>query len=332
MSKTQIYIDTKETSISVRNKCFFIKNAKQQVIISPKRVESIAVISNVIINSSAIKLAAANDISILYYNYTGKLIAQLRSPDFLKHPKLRHEQLLFMKGKAGVLWAQNMLVLKTKLQLETIKRYKYLDPKNKEIYEKCILDLKNKQIKLKNANINIVNIQNTLMGYEGVIARVYYKAINTIIPKELSFETRSRQPGKDYFNTTLNYIYGLTYSHITKAIHAAGLDTFCGALHTAPYKESLVFDSIEIFRPIMDRLLIDLCINNTLKPVYFKEVVGGFWLSKKGKQLIIPLYSNYLKKRIKLENRISPIKNHMYLQAQKLKATIKLQDNVFNNI
>lgn len=332
MHKLQIYIDTKETSITVRNKCFFIENEKHQEIISAKRIESIAIISNANINASAIKLAAINDISILYYNYTGGLVAQLRSPDFLKHPKLRHKQLHFMNDSKGILWAKSLLVLKTKLQIETIKRYGCLDKKEKNSYKQCLLDISDKLEHLKTVDLHKNNIQNSLMGYEGVIARVYFKAINTIIPKEYSFLKRSRRPGKDYFNATLNYVYGLTYTHVTKALHAAGLDTFCGALHTTPYKESLVFDCIEPFRPIMDRLLIDLCIAKSIKPNHFTIVKGGFWLSKTGKKLIITNYGHYLKKKIKIDGKITSIKNHIYVYAQQLKLEINLQDDLPNTL
>lgn len=332
MHKLQIFIDTKDTSISVRNKCFFIKNENHQEIISAKRIESIAIISNANINASAIKLAAVNDISILYYNYTGDLIAQLRSPDFLKHPKIRHKQLHFMNSERGLVWAKSLLIRKTQLQLQTLKRHNCLEKHQKENYKQCIVDFTKKLEYLSSIAIKKVAIRNTLMGLEGVIARIYFKAINMIIPNSYHFEKRSRRPGKDYFNTALNYIYGLTYTHITKAIHASGLDTFSGALHTTTYKESLVFDCIEPFRPIIDRLLIDLCINKQILPEHFKAVKGGFWLSKTGKKLIITSYGNYLQKRIKIGSKVTTIKNHMYLNIQKLKLQINLQDDVPNTL
>ncbi|MDO5976948.1 CRISPR-associated endonuclease Cas1 [Flavivirga jejuensis] len=104
------------------------------------------------------------------------------------------------------------------------------------------------------------------------------------------------------------------------------------AIHTTPFKESLVFDMIEIFRPIMDRLLIGLCQENQLKPIHFKRVTGGFWLSKAGKKVVITAFNKYLVQRIKIENRVATIQNHMYLQAQHLKLLINTDYDVPYNL
>src|SRR5690606_17902740 len=100
--------------------------------------------------------------------------------------------------------------------------------------------------------------------------------------------------------------------HITKALCAAGLDTYTGGLHTTPYKETLVFDCIEPFRPIVDRLLLQLCREQSLTPFHFRAVPNGYWLNKAGKKVIIPAYVDYLVQRIKFQGRILSIENHMY--------------------
>lgn len=329
----QVFIDTKQTSIEVRNNSFFIKNKITNRIISPKRIESIAILSNVNINASAIKLAATNEIPIYYYNYTGGLIAQFVSPTFLKHATLRQQQIGFMKSEQGVLWAIKQLDLKTKLQLQSLQRATQKNKLLKELLIPIITSIKAKQIQLYKIDLSSSKIKNSLMGIEGSIARLYYKAINHILPTKYRFKKRTRRPGKDYYNTTINYLYGISYSQVTKAIYAAGLDSFVGALHTTPFKESLVFDSIEIFRPIIDRLLLQICKDELLEDKHFKKVKDGFWLSKEGKRLIIPLYTNYLESRIKVENKVSSIKYHIYLNSRKLRILIKnYPQNVSNTI
>jgi CRISPR-associated protein Cas1 len=323
----QVFIDTKQTSIEVRNNAFFIKNKTTNRIISPKRISSIAITSNAIINASAIKLAANNEIPIYYYNHTGGLMAQLISPTFLKHAKLRHQQVLFMKSEKGLSWAISQLILKTTLQIQTLKRASKENLNLKEKLEPIIQTMVAKKENLSKLLANKENNNNTIMGIEGSIARMYYKALNYLLPKQYQFAKRSRQPGADYFNTTLNYMYGITYGKVSKAIQASGLDMFMGALHTTPFKESLLFDSIEIFRPIIDRLLLQICKEERLQDKHFKKVTNGFWLSKEGKKLVIPLYSDYLKTRIKIENKVTSIENHIYLNSRKLKLLIQNQEN-----
>lgn len=115
-------------------------------------------------------------------------------------------------------------------------------------------------------------------------------------------------------------------------MQAAGLDTFTGALHKTPYKETLVYDAIEPFRPIIDRMVIEICTDGTILPQHFKQVTNGYWLSKEGKKVIIPAYAAYLQERIKLENNVATIQNHMYLQARKLKLTIQNTENHVSDI
>jgi len=323
----QVYIDTKQTSITVINNSFFIKNETTNRIISPKRISSIAITSNVTINTSAIKLAANNDVPIYFYNHVGRLIAQLNSPSFLKHAKLRLQQVAFIKSNQGIIWAIDQLSLKTKLQIQTLQRLTQDKKKLNEAIKPIVDSINENKEQLQKVDLSNKKIRNTIMGIEGSLARLYYKAINIILPKQYQFTKRSRQPGVDYYNTSINYLYGLTYSHIRKAIHAAGLDTFMGALHTTPFKESLVFDSIEPFRPIIDRLLLQLCKDELLQDIHFRKVANGFWLSKEGKKLIITQYAGYLQKRIKIENKITSIENHIYLSARKLKIQIQNQEN-----
>jgi len=45
----QVFIDTKQTRLTVRNNSFFIKNSTTNRIISPHRITSIAITSNALI-------------------------------------------------------------------------------------------------------------------------------------------------------------------------------------------------------------------------------------------------------------------------------------------
>ena len=44
--------------------------------------------------------------------------------------------------------------------------------------------------------------------------------------------------------------------------------------------ETLVYDAIEPFRPLIDRLVIEMCLTKAILPKHFKQVSNGFWLSK----------------------------------------------------
>lgn len=320
----QLYIDTANTKITVRNSCFYISNKTTNRIIAPKRISSVSVTANITINASAIKLAANHEIPIYFFHHTGTLIANLTGPSYLKQSKLRTAQQKFFAGTQGWQWAIDSVQYKISLQLQTLRRLCRERPALKNEMAPMLETILELQIK-----IGIVTpqpfISNTLMGLEGNVARQYYKALNVYLPIQYRFEKRSRRPGKDPFNAALNYIYGITYGHITKALHASGLDTFTGGLHTTPYKETLVFDCIEPFRPIMDRLLLQMCNDELLADNHFKPVKNGLWLSKEGKKLVLPAYASYLDSRIMLNQKILSIENHMYYYARNLKTLILAQ-------
>lgn len=326
----QLYIDTKNTEITVKNKCFLIKNLTQQKIISPKRIESIGILSNIKINSSAIKLAAQNEIPIYFYDFTGKVVSELSNPNYLKHSILRKNQLLFCNQTEGQTWILDQLILKTNLQVQTLKRAAKETPSIAKKLKVIIESIETKKLNLKDFKLNNSFNRNAIMGVEGGIARAYFKAINLILPVEFQFIKRSRRPAKDNFNASLNYLYGMTYGQVTKAIKASGLDVYVGVLHITNYKESLVYDCIEPFRPIIDRLLINLCKQEKLKPNHFIEKNSGIWLGKEGKKVILPAYAELLDQRIKIENRVLSIRNHIYWQSRNLKQKINDYDIPYN--
>ncbi|NLN94580.1 MAG: CRISPR-associated endonuclease Cas1 [Bacteroidales bacterium] len=321
--KVQLYIDTAQTKLSVKDRLFFIQSPHRNQQISPLRIDSIAITSDVQINSAAIKLAALNNIPIFFYQREGKLIAQLRSPVFLKHADLRYKQLIFMKSVYGNKWITQQIIQKIKLQSLTIKRWAKILPSTASILEENILKLEDYISVIKLLDAKQINLDKTIMGLEGNTARIYYKSINLIIPEAYRFEKRSRQPGADYFNVVLNYLYGLTYGKVTKALHAAGLDTYVGALHKTAHKETLVFDFIESFRPIVDRLLIDTCNEHLWQPQHFNTIEGGYLINKEGKKLLFTSYSDFIKKRINWKQKVTTIENHMFHEARRLKIEIE---------
>lgn len=316
----QVIIDTANTQISVKNRCFYIKNKGTQRQISPKRISSIAIITNCTINSSAIKLAANNQVPILFFNNFGTIQARLWSPYFINIAELRKKQLLFADSYYATEWVCSILLRKANEQINNLnyfasKKTKYKNEVDaiKENIQKIITKIEDISDK------KICDIRNILMGYEGSISRHYFKAFNLFLPVDFRFDVRSRRPAMDYFNAALNYLYGMTYSVVESGVFAKGLDPFIGFLHTDSYrKTTLVFDLIEPIRPIIDKILIDLIMENKLMPEHFVNKVQGYWISKKGKRIIIPSFNEYLQKRIKMGNSVKRFKDHIYWESNLL--------------
>ncbi len=316
----QLIIDTADTSLSVKDKCFFIENKSLKKQISPKRIDSIAITTNCVLNAAAIKLAATNQVPILFFNNFGTLQARMWSPYFVNIAELRKKQLVFSESVYATDWAIHIFGKKTIEQITTLKRFAQQKPKLKDDINDTITNIRkifNQTDSIHNVKINTV--RNLLMGYEGSISRHYFMAINKILPDNFVFEKRSRRPAMDYFNAALNYLYGMTYSIVESGVFAKGLDPFIGVLHTDFYsKPTLVYDLIEPIRPLIDRILIELILDNKLAEVHFIKKEQGYWISKRGKRVIIPSFNDYLQKRILKDGSVKRLKDHIYAESNML--------------
>lgn len=310
----QLIINTTNTKLSVKNKLFFIENNIVQKHINPKKVSGIAITVNCTLNASIIKLAAQNQIPIYFYNNFGTIQAKMYSPYFKNLANLRRKQLLFYTTNSATNWIISTLLKKGNRQINNLNKF------NKNNNSSIINNINKIQKLLKKlrpySQQSIDECRNNLMGIEGNISKYYFQSLALLLPKEYNFKTRNRKPALDYFNAALNYLYGMTYSVVESGVFAKGLDPFNGYLHTENYqKTALVFDLIEPIRPIIDEILITLCLNKELKDKHFIKKEQGFWLSKEGKKLIIPTFNEYLYKRIKLDNKIRRIKDIIYQES-----------------
>ncbi len=316
----QLIIDTADTSIGVKNKCFFIKNKSVSREISPKRVTSIAITTNCNLNASVIKLAAQHQVPILFFNNFGTIQARMWSPYFVNIASLRKKQLVFSESAIATEWVIGLLQKKTAEQIVNIKQLTRHKRSLKADMDKAIVQISTIRTKIdqhKNEKIKIV--RNTLMGYEGSISKTYFQALNLFLPDDFQFERRSRRPAMDYFNAALNYIYGMTYSVVESGVFAKGLDPFIGVLHVDSYRNpTLVFDLIEPMRPVMDRILLDLIKREVLKPEHFIKKEQGFWIGKEGKRIIISTFNDFLQQRVSLNNSVKRIKDHIFEESNAL--------------
>jgi len=125
------------------------------------------------------------------------------------------------------------------------------------------------------------------MGLEGRAAALYWKELAFLIPAALDFPGRVTIHAQDLFNQCLNYVYGILYGEVWRAVSRCGLDPYFGIMHGSQRDGgSLVFDLIEEFRaPFADRFVVALMgrgflpeqdTENLLKFRCRKTLVTGF--------------------------------------------------------
>ncbi|GJM33928.1 MAG: hypothetical protein DHS20C18_29290 [Saprospiraceae bacterium] len=316
----QLIIDTANTSITVRNKCFYIQNMEVQRQISPSRLSSICITVNCTINAAAIKLAAHQQIPLLFYNNFGTIQARMCSPYFTNLASLRKKQYLFSQSPVASRWILDLLILKAEEQIRNIRREYKRKGKSSIASEEAInriVKIISQMTQVESSSIG--ELRPTILGWEGTISRFYFDALRPLMPTEFQFNSRNRQPALDFFNATLNYLYGMTYGVVESGLLAKGLDPGVGVLHVDAYqKPTLAYDLIEPFRPIIDRILLQLIAEQKLAPSHFIPKQQGYWMSKTGKRLIIKNFANFLQQRLEYRGVVRRLKDHIYGEANQL--------------
>ncbi|MDP2817715.1 MAG: CRISPR-associated endonuclease Cas1 [Polaromonas sp.] len=107
---------------------------------------------------------------------------------------------------------------------------------------------------------SVAAVRASAMGHEGRAAVKYWSSFADLIPEGLSFPGRHTRHASDPVNSAINYVYGMLYGEVWRAVIRAGLDPYFGIIHgTARDQGSLVFDLIEEFRaPFGDRLVLGM--------------------------------------------------------------------------
>lgn len=165
-----------------------------------------------------------------------------------------------------------------------------------------------------------------VMGLEGAAAAAYFPALGELMPPDLRFTTRSRQPPLDLANAGLSFLYTILLGECVTALYAAGLDPALGLLHSdKDRRPSLALDLMEEFRPlIVDQVVAEAARQGRLRADHARADGGGILLTKAGQTVLLDGYERRMLRRTRgaLPDFAGTWRRHLYRQAQRLCATI----------
>ena len=112
--------------------------------------------------------------------------------------------------------------------------------------------------------LKIPKTPNSIMGYEGQSAIVYWDALGLMVDDKIDFPGRITQGAKDVVNSALNYGYAILYGRVHYHAVRAGLSLHISFLHALDdTKPTLVYDMIEEFRAfVVDRVIFTMINQN----------------------------------------------------------------------
>jgi group II intron reverse transcriptase/maturase/CRISPR-associated endonuclease Cas1 len=171
--------------------------------------------------------------------------------------ELHLKQLDIKNSDDGLVIAKSIVKAKVKNQINLLKyhaRYREEnDPEEFKKLESIIIQMEKSAKKISKAKGRDV-----LMGYEGSISVLYWRAFGILIGDE-TFK-RETKDAPDAVNQALNYGYAFLYGRVQAALLKCGVNIYHSFLHVPQANEpTLVFDLIEPFRqPVVDREVISI--------------------------------------------------------------------------
>ncbi len=124
-----------------------------------------------------------------------------------------------------------------------------------------------------------------IRGVEGAAAAAYFRALGTQFAPSLDFNGRNRRPPRDPVNVCLSLGYTLLHAEAVRAAAIAGLDPMIGVYHDPRSgRESLASDLTEPLRPFVDRFVIDLFREQTLRPEDFSRARDRCLMKKRARR------------------------------------------------
>lgn len=278
------------------------KDQKQEV--SARKVQTIMITTGASLSTDAIQLALERNIDVVFIDLFGNPYGRIWHGRPGSTTAIRRAQLRLADTEAGLQAAVGWIGRKLDNQLTFLqdarqRRSRLSAPLTAKI--DALIPLR-EQIGWLSGDLD--SVRGTLMGLEGRAGRIYWEAINLLLPEAFQFAVRSYRPAFDAFNCLLNYSYGVLYGTVERACILAGLDPYVGFIHTDHYqKKSLVFDLIECYRIWADETVVGLFAARLVKQDMFDPLEKGLILNKEGKSVLMARFGEYLDESIRYRNR-----------------------------
>lgn len=255
-----------------------------------ERIEDVTLVDSVQISSQLITEFLEREVPLSWISGSGKFFGSLLSNgsvDILKH---RRQFDLLQEEKLYFTLAQKVIFAKVHNQLTILRRYnRNLDLDNVNMAIRNILAVRK--------NIFSTEDVRTLMGYEGIISRIYFDALSYVVPQEFKFEKRTKMPPRDPFNSMISLGYSMLFNEILSDLIAVGLHPYVGFMHRiAKGHPALVSDLIEEWRAaLVDSTVLAMLKRNMLTADMFETTEEGCFLSVEARKIYLQVYNKKLR-------------------------------------
>ncbi len=285
----KLVIDGFGKSVAKRDNQIVIKeNGKEKDFFLAKEVSQILLTGKGSITFDALTLLAEHDIDCVSIDWKGHVNYRLSAPD-RKNAIVKKEQYFsLMDSRSGYL-AKAFILAKIENQKAVLGTLAKSRDENEFLINQRD-KLSDSLEKLSKIYVKASdNLRNKIMGIEGQASVEYWAGFADVLDEKWNFNGRSGRGAQDPVNSLLNYGYAVVESEIWKSIYLAGLDPYCGFLHSERYgRASLVFDLIEEFRQqIVDKTILSIVNMNQVDTDDFEDKGNIMLMNDKSRHLVI---------------------------------------------
>ena len=285
----RIIVDGYGITVAKRDNQIVIKeNGKEEDYFVIDDISQILITGNGSITFDALALLGEHEVDCVSINWKGHVDYMLYAP-YRKNAIVRKEQYFALADERSGHLAKAFIKAKIENQkalLGTLGKSR----EDNDVIIKQRYKLSNLLQKLEESRDGKSDdVRSSIMGIEGQASAEYWTALSDVVDDEWGFSNRSGRYAQDPINSLLNYGYAVLESEIWKSIYLAGLDPYCGFLHSERYgRASLVFDLIEEFRQqVVDKTVLSIVNKNSVSLEDFEFKDNSIIIKDKARRLII---------------------------------------------
>ncbi|MDQ1354588.1 MAG: CRISP-associated protein Cas1 [Acidobacteriota bacterium] len=271
----------------------FQRPKEEKIYLPVEDIDSIYAFGELDFNSKVMNFLAQKGIIVHYFNYYGFYTGSFYPREALVSGMLLVNQVKhYMAPKKRLLIAIRIIEAAAWNILHNLK---YYDARGKDLRE-FIQKIEELSGQLsKQASIS------ALMGVEGNIREVYYRAFNTIIDQDIQFEKRVKHPPDNLINTMISFSNSIVYTTVLSEIYKTQLDPLVSFLHEPGERRfSLSLDIAEIFKPMLaDRMIFSLLNKNQITEKSFEKELNYLYLKDEARKIIAKDFDERLKTTVR---------------------------------
>jgi len=256
-------------------------------------VEAIYVFGEADFNRKFFNFCGSREIPVHIFNYFGFYSGTFYPREFLNSGDLLVQQVVHQQNHPLRLELARAFVRGASENI--VRTLQYYDARNKD----CSPFLE--EIAKLQKQIDKVELVSELMGIEGNIRQIYYRAWPLIIDRDIEFGKRVRRPPNNEINAIIGFANSMVYTTALGEIYKTQLNPLISFLHEPGTKRfSLSLDLAEIFKPLLaDRLIFSLMNRGQITEKHFTRKGEVCWLSEAGRKTFVRAFDERLTTTIK---------------------------------